>query len=82
MEVDDAPGGGDGAGSSPKPGGDDAAAAQQQSTEAVLSNCLERFASSDFIMEPEIFTQLKTYFQVRICIHCRDVVLYYLSYLY
>ena len=44
MEVDDAPGGGDGAGSSPKPGGDDAAAAQQQSTEAVLSNCLERFA--------------------------------------
>ena len=30
----------------------------------VREKCLTRFASSDFIMEPEIFSQLKTYFQV------------------
>ncbi|CAB4057623.1 TH1L [Lepeophtheirus salmonis] len=29
----------------------------------ILSDCLIRFGSSDFIMEPEIFSQLKKYFQ-------------------
>ena len=29
----------------------------------VLTNCLEKFGSPDFIMEPEIFSQLKKYFQ-------------------
>ena len=28
-----------------------------------LKQCLEKFASPDFIMEPEIFSQLKKYFQ-------------------
>jgi len=31
--------------------------------EDVREKCLTRFGSSDFIMEPEIFSQLKTYFQ-------------------
>ena len=29
----------------------------------VLKGCLEKFGSPDFIMEPEIFSQLKKYFQ-------------------
>ena len=29
----------------------------------VLTDCLKKFGSSDFIMEPEIFSQLKKYFQ-------------------
>jgi negative elongation factor C/D len=40
-----------------------AGGAGQQPTADVLDNCLVKFASPDFIMEPEIFTQLKTYFQ-------------------
>ena len=34
-------------------------------TEEILETCLTRFASPDFIMEPEIFTQLKCYFQAQ-----------------
>ena len=34
-----------------------------EDTQEVLDTCLKRFASPDFIMEPEIFTQLKRYFQ-------------------
>lgn len=29
----------------------------------VLQECLEKFTTSDYIMEPGIFTQLKKYFQ-------------------
>ena len=36
---------------------------EEVSTEEILETCLKRFASPDFIMEPEIFTQLKQYFQ-------------------
>ena len=36
---------------------------EEESTEEILETCLKRFASPDFIMEPEIFTQLKRYFQ-------------------
>ncbi len=32
-------------------------------TQEILDTCIKRFGSSDFIMEPEIFTQLKRYFQ-------------------
>ena len=35
----------------------------QENPEEILASCLQKFGSSDFIMEPEIFTQLKTYFQ-------------------
>ena len=34
-----------------------------EDTQEILETCLKRFASPDFIMEPEIFTQLKRYFQ-------------------
>ena len=34
-----------------------------ENPQEILSDCLKRFASSDFIMEPEIFSQLKKYFQ-------------------
>ena len=37
--------------------------AMEENPQDILDGCLERFASADFIMEPEIFTQLKTYFQ-------------------
>ena len=37
--------------------------AVEENPQDILDGCLERFASADFIMEPEIFTQLKTYFQ-------------------
>ena len=37
---------------------EDAGPAQEDSGE-VLQGCLEKFGSSDFIMEPEIFSQLK-----------------------
>ena len=36
---------------------------EEENPEEIRENCLTRFATSDFIMEPEIFTQLKTYFQ-------------------
>ena len=36
---------------------------EEVSTEEILETCLKRFASSDFIMEPEIFIQLNQYFQ-------------------
>ena len=39
--------------------GDSGVGAEQDT----LEKCLTLFGSSDFIMEPEIFTQLKTYFQ-------------------
>jgi len=32
-------------------------------SEEILETCLKQFGSPDFIMEPEIFTQLKSYFQ-------------------
>ena len=35
----------------------------QEQGQEVLSGCLVKFGSSDFIMEPEIFSQLKKYFQ-------------------
>ena len=34
-----------------------------ENPQEILTDCLKRFGSSDFIMEPEIFTQLKKYFQ-------------------
>ena len=34
-----------------------------ENPQEILSDCLKKFASSDFIMEPEIFSQLKKYFQ-------------------
>ena len=34
-----------------------------QDTKDILSTCLVKFGSKDFIMEPEIFSQLKKYFQ-------------------
>eukprot|EP00096_Caligus_rogercresseyi_P008911 TRINITY_DN2913_c0_g1_i1.p1 TRINITY_DN2913_c0_g1~~TRINITY_DN2913_c0_g1_i1.p1 ORF type:complete len:612 (-),score=242.13 TRINITY_DN2913_c0_g1_i1:93-1928(-) len=36
---------------------------QQPEDDSVLSDCLGHFGSCDFIMEPEIFSQLKKYFQ-------------------
>ena len=36
-----------------------------QNPQEVLKDCLTKFGSPDFIMEPEIFSQLKKYFQVR-----------------
>ena len=44
-------------------GAEDAAAAAAEALD-VREKCQTRFSSSDFIMEPEIFSQLKTYFQV------------------
>jgi len=35
----------------------------QEEVQETLKNCLEKFGSQDFIMEPEIFSQLKKYFQ-------------------
>jgi len=35
----------------------------EEDPQEILSTCLTRFASADEIMEPEIFTQLKKYFQ-------------------
>lgn len=35
----------------------------EEDPELIREQCLSRFATADFIMEPEIFTQLKTYFQ-------------------
>jgi len=37
--------------------------AEVEDTQEILDTCLKKFASPDFIMEPEIFTQLKSYFQ-------------------
>ena len=34
-----------------------------QNPQEILTDCLKSFGSSDFIMEPEIFSQLKKYFQ-------------------
>uniref|UniRef100_A0A182YCW6 Uncharacterized protein n=1 Tax=Anopheles stephensi TaxID=30069 RepID=A0A182YCW6_ANOST len=34
-----------------------------ENSKAVLNDCLQRFASVDYIMEPSIFVQLKRYFQ-------------------
>ena len=34
-----------------------------ENPEVVLSECLEKFSSPDYIMEPGIFNQLKKYFQ-------------------
>jgi negative elongation factor C/D len=34
-----------------------------EDTQVILDKCLIRFGTPDFIMEPEIFTQLKRYFQ-------------------
>jgi len=42
---------------------DDSEAPTAQDTQETLKTCLEKFGSPDFIMEPEIFTQLKKYFQ-------------------
>lgn len=35
----------------------------EENPQAVLDECLEKFSTSDYIMEPGIFTQLKRYFQ-------------------
>ena len=43
--------------------GDGSADAAAEEALDVREKCLTRFGSSDFIMEPEIFSQLKTYFQ-------------------
>merc|ERR1712045_245675 len=37
--------------------------AEVEDTQEILETCLKQFGSPDFIMEPEIFTQLKSYFQ-------------------
>jgi negative elongation factor C/D len=34
-----------------------------ENPQETLKQCLDKFASPDFIMEPEIFSQLKKYFQ-------------------
>lgn len=34
-----------------------------ENPQEVLDECLEKFSTSDYIMEPGIFTQLKRYFQ-------------------
>ena len=34
-----------------------------ENPQETLKLCLEKFGSPDFIMEPEIFSQLKKYFQ-------------------
>lgn len=34
-----------------------------ENPEQVLAECAEKFATSDYIMEPGIFSQLKRYFQ-------------------
>jgi negative elongation factor C/D len=46
-------------------GGDEGEDAEEavEDIQVVLDTCLTRFATPDFIMEPEIFTQLKRYFQ-------------------
>ena len=36
---------------------------EMEDTQEILDTCLKKFGSPDFIMEPEIFTQLKRYFQ-------------------
>ena len=36
---------------------------ETENPQEILTDCLKRFGSSDFIMEPEIFSQLKKYFQ-------------------
>jgi len=51
---------GDGSGGMGGAGGGDPA---DQNPQEVLSDCLKKFGSPDFIMEPEIFSQLKRYFQ-------------------
>lgn len=42
----------------------------EENPQDILDGCLERFASADFIMEPEIFAQLKTYFQGKLRCFC------------
>ena len=42
---------------------DDGESSAAQDTQEVLKTCLVKFGSKDFIMEPEIFSQLKKYFQ-------------------
>ena len=44
-------------------GGGAVADAEPENPQEILNDCLTKFASSDFIMEPEIFSQLKKYFQ-------------------
>ncbi|XP_011299293.1 negative elongation factor D [Fopius arisanus] len=59
-EYDEERGGwGDDMGRGDDPGGDDALDNPQE----VLNQCLEKFKTPDYIMEPGIFTQLKRYFQ-------------------
>jgi negative elongation factor C/D len=36
---------------------------EERDAQETLNECLSKFATADFIMEPEIFSQLKKYFQ-------------------
>ena len=36
---------------------------EETDTQETLNECLSKFGTADFIMEPEIFSQLKKYFQ-------------------
>ena len=42
---------------------EDAETSAAQEIQETLKTCLVKFATKDFIMEPEIFSQLKKYFQ-------------------
>ncbi|CAB3367523.1 Hypothetical predicted protein [Cloeon dipterum] len=53
---------GDGWGGGDSPG-DDSEAGEAENPEEVLSECLKKFSTPDYIMEPGIFAQLKRYFQ-------------------
>jgi len=37
---------------------------EERDAQETLNECLSKFGTADFIMEPEIFSQLKKYFQV------------------
>ena len=48
----------------PEGSGEEAGPAEDaENPQEILNDCLKKFGSSDFIMEPEIFSQLKKYFQ-------------------
>jgi negative elongation factor C/D len=47
-----------------EPEEDNDAEEEEENPLEVRETCLKKFSSQDFIMEPEIFAQLKTYFQV------------------
>ena len=36
---------------------------EEKDAQEILTECLSKFGTADFIMEPEIFSQLKKYFQ-------------------